>query len=451
MNRALLVTVALAAVASGARAEETVVHLDVRPMPAPKPALQYQLLPELRELQPGNAAHNYLKCFMEQRNFFFGKGAVEERARYQTMPLADLPVHKLRDYGHAALQQADWAARLDTIDWQTLPRLQSGDRDVLPEGLGSLQVLAAALQVRFRVELAERRFDDALRTAKTIFALARHLGEHPTEIANHVGLWIAHLGLRTLEEAVQQPGCPNLYWALTDLPCPLIDLRKGAQGSRTLIAAELRPLRADVAMTESELDQFVSRLSGVLSFAREQAGRPPRSLRAQLAAQVKDAERVRAARCRLTESGRAADLIQRLPPLQVILLDGKRDYEIQRDERLKLLAVPFWQMEATLEREEREQGPTVFVDLLPQVLLLRRTQARLEQQIALLRQVEALRCYAADHAGRLPEQLTDLPFPLPLDPVTGKPFLYTVDGTTAHLRGSLLAEAPVHYEVAVQR
>ena len=61
-------------------------------MPAPKPALKYQLLPELRELNPGNAAQNYLKCFMEQRHFFFGKEAVAERARYQTMPLAELPV-----------------------------------------------------------------------------------------------------------------------------------------------------------------------------------------------------------------------------------------------------------------------------------------------------------------------------------------------------------------------
>ena len=124
----------------------------------------------------------------------------------------------------------------------------------LPAELGPLQVLAAALQVRFRVEVAGRHFDDAVRTAKTMFALARHLGEHPTEVANLVGLWVAHLGLDTLEEMVQQPGCPNLYWALTDLPCPLVDLRKGVQGDRTLVAAELRLLRDDAPMTEAELE-----------------------------------------------------------------------------------------------------------------------------------------------------------------------------------------------------
>src|SRR5262245_50547118 len=97
-----------------------VVRLTVRPMRAPRPALKYQLLPELWEVNPGNAAHNYLKCFMEQRNFFYSKEAVADRVRYLAMPLADLPVDKLRGYGGFALRQADWAARMDTLDWQDL-------------------------------------------------------------------------------------------------------------------------------------------------------------------------------------------------------------------------------------------------------------------------------------------------------------------------------------------
>src|SRR5438876_10537966 len=100
------------------RAGETAVHLIVRPMPAPKPALKYQLLPEVRELNPGNPAQGYLRCFAEQRNFFFTKESVAERARYLSEPLAKLPADKLRQYGGAALRQADWAARLDTLDWQ---------------------------------------------------------------------------------------------------------------------------------------------------------------------------------------------------------------------------------------------------------------------------------------------------------------------------------------------
>ncbi len=59
---------------------ETVVRLHVEPMPEPKPAFKYHLLPEVRELIPGNAAQNYLKCFMEQRIFFFSERGIDERS-----------------------------------------------------------------------------------------------------------------------------------------------------------------------------------------------------------------------------------------------------------------------------------------------------------------------------------------------------------------------------------
>src|SRR5205823_1187631 len=154
-----------------------------------------------------------------------------------------------------------------------------------------------------RGEVARRDFDDAVRTAKTMFALARHLGEYPTTAGNRAGLAVAQMALDTLEEMVQQPGCPNLYWALTDLPCPLVELRKGAQGDRTLAAADLRPIRDDAPLTADEVDQVVGRLSGVMGVARVQAGRPPRSLRSALEARAGDAKQVRAARGRLVAAG----------------------------------------------------------------------------------------------------------------------------------------------------
>jgi hypothetical protein len=452
MNRVLLAAVALGLLAPGARAEEPAVHLSVRPMPAPKPALKYQLLPELTELNPGNPAQNYLKCFAEQQNFFYGKEAVAQRASYLAMPLAELPAEKLRDYGGNALRQADWAARLDTPDWQVTQRVQGDGLDLLLPEPAQLRLLPPALQVRFRGAVAGRRFDDAVRTAKTMFALARHLGEYPAEVANLVGLSVADRTLDTLEEMVQQPGCPNLYWALTDLPCPLVDLRKGVQGNRTLVAADLRALRDD-PMTEAELEKAVSHLSGVMSFARQQVGEPPRNLRAELQARVKDPERVRAARGRLVEAGCKDDAVHKFPAVQVILLDEKRDYEVRRDERLKLLALAPWQIDA-LEggAEPAGGGDGLFVDFVPDVLKLRQAQGRVEQRIALLRHVEALRLYAAGHDGKLPAKLADVPVPLPDDPFTGKPFGYTVQTTTAHLRGSPpRGEGYVRYEVTVQK
>jgi hypothetical protein len=445
--------IVLAALAPGLRANEITTRLIVRPMATPKPALKYQLLPELRELHAGNAAHEYLKCFMEQRRFFYSKEAVADRARFQAMPLAELPLDQLRNYGRLALRQADWAARSTTIDWQDLAHVEKRVLGQLPPEVGPLQVLAGALHVRFRAEVAERRYGDAIRTAKTMVALARHLGEHPSEVGNLVGLWTAHLALNTLTEMVQQPGCPNLYWALTDLPAPLVEVRKGVQGEGMCVAAQLRGLRDDVALSEAEIDKVVNHFAGVMSFARQQAGKPPRDLRPALQARLKDPTKIHAARRRLVEAGCAEDLVKRLLPRHVVLLDEKHCYENERDERLKLLGLPLWQMDGAT----RLDGEGWFTHMLPDTITLRRSQGQLEQQIALLRHVEALRLYAAQHDGKLPAKLCEVTVPLPPDPVTGKPFDYRLEGPTAQLRGGRLSKGgkavgyQVHYEVVCQK
>jgi hypothetical protein len=81
----------------------------------------------------------------------------------------------------------------------------------------------------------------------------------------------------------------------------------------------------------------------------------------------------------------------------------------------------------------------------------------LEQRIALLRHVEALRLYAAEHDGKLPEKLSDIDVPLPVDPFTGKSFVYKVEGETAHLRGTpphgeeKTSFYNIHYEITIRK
>ena len=454
----LLISAALAILPLQSSAQEIVVQLHVQPMPAPEPALKYQLLPRLDELNPGNAAQNYLKCFMEQYPFFFSKQARLDRDRYETMPLAELPLERVRSYGGGPLDRADWAARMDSLDWQNVASIESGSLGTPPSEVGAMQILAKALHVRFRGEVADRKFDRAVRTAKTMFAMARHLGEHPAEVANLVGLWAAHIALNAVEEMVQQPGCPNFYWALTDLPSPPVDVRRGVQTQQAMVAAELRLIRDDAPMTESELAALVGRLSGVIGFPREQSGQPPRSVRANLRGLADDLDTLRAARRRLAAAGSSEEKVGKCPPLQIILLDQKRWYEIERDERLMLLFVPVWQVECSARAgkpDDADRWP--LADLLPNIAALRAERAELERQVALLRHVEALRLYAAAHDGKPAARAADIRVPLPLDPVTGKPFAYSVEETTAHIRGDSLAEKGasairrVHYSVTIHK
>jgi hypothetical protein len=432
---------------------ETLIRLTVSPAPLPKPALRYLLMPELLEMNPGNPIQNYFKCFMEQQKFFFDKDAFERREKLLTMPLKELPVQDLKEYGGFALKQADWAARLDTPDWQVLFALRTEGVSLILPDVQQMRPLASALKVRFRAEVAVGRFEDAIRTAKTLFAMSRHLGLHPTMMGELVGIAIAYITIGPLEEMLEQSGCPNLYWALTNLPSPLVSIEKGTEGERVLVLAEFHDLDESGAMNADQLKSFISHMDKLL-------GEPgkPMSVRAWLDARTKNEEMVGAARRRLVEHGLHEEKLVRFSADQVLLLDEKREYVVRRDDSMKIMNLPAWQAEAlAAQAQNSKKPPALFADVLEAgVYNIRKAQARLDQRIALLRHIEAIRLYLAEHKSSFPTNLSDLTLPLPVDPFTGKPFRYERTGKTAHLRGSPPAAEQnnanynVHYELTVQ-
>src|SRR5262245_50519852 len=308
-------------------------------MAAPKPALRYVLLPELKEMNPGNPIQNYLKCFMDEQKFFFDKEAFQRREKLLAMPLKELPAPELQGYGGLALRQADRAARLDNPDWQFLLTLRAeGIYAVIPD-VQQLRPLANALKVRLRAEVALGRFDDALRTAKTMFAMSRHLGEHPTFVGNLVGMVIAHAAIGPLEEMLEQPSCPNLYWALTNLPIPLVSLERGSQGERMgIIQWMFRDLDDRAHMSADRLNRFIAYMDKLLE--REFPLKLEGGLPAWLDARTKDEVMVGAARHRLIEVGLSEAQVRLFPAGQVILLDAKRELEVRFDDVMKTINLP---------------------------------------------------------------------------------------------------------------
>src|SRR5262249_10284552 len=149
-------------------------------------------------------------------------------------------------------------------DWQILLKLKAEGVYLLLPDVQQLRMLANALKVRFRAEVALGRFDDALRTAKTLFAMARHLGEHPTFIGDLVGIAIANVAIGPLEEMLEQPGCPNLYWALTNLPRPLARLDVGAEGERTWLLADFRDLDDSAPMSPDQVKKFIAHIDPLI-------------------------------------------------------------------------------------------------------------------------------------------------------------------------------------------
>ncbi|HEX3146856.1 MAG TPA: hypothetical protein VHR66_02070 [Gemmataceae bacterium] len=414
------------------------VLLDVQPMAAPVPALRYQLMPEVAEMNPGNAVQAYLRAFGGQHDFFFSKEQGEERERLLKCPLTDIKPGQLKDYGGSALRQADHAARMEYADWNMLPQMREhGYMLLLPE-IQQLRTLASALAVRGRGQLVDKDFEGATRTLKTLFALARHLGEYPTLITGLVGSAIAQIGLNLVEEFIQQPGAPNLYWALTAIPQPLVDVRKAVSAERIIGDATYGPLMDPKHVWS--VDEIATAKQKFKEFAAMLVNEADERIDAEqwLKGRVADEKWLQASRKGLVDAGYPATPVSQYPPEQVLLYHLSHKARAQLDEVAKWVPVPYWQAEAALE--EAAKKPVEMEEKLTKAMVfnlgkLRATHVRLEQRIDLLRIAEAIRLEAAKNGGKLPASLSDVSAPIPVDPVTGKAFEYKLDGMTALVSG----------------
>jgi hypothetical protein len=454
---AVSVCVCFAGLASAAPGpgKDREVLLDVQPAAAPVPVLKYQLLPEVSEMNPGNAVPAYLKCFAEQNTFFFSKQATEERDRLLHCPLTDIKPGSLKGYGGIALRQADHAARLEYADWNILPQLREhGYLLPIPE-VQVIRLLAINLVVRGRGQLVDKDFDGAVATLKTIFALARHMGDHPTIIGGLVGFAIAQIGCNLLEEFVQQPGAPNLYWALTGLPEQLVDLRKGASADRMMLEAGFGLLTDKTRVWSAEdvtaAAQKLKEVAGTLDLTPEDRKVAEEWMRSRL----DDAGWLAAARKGLADAGYPAEAVAKYPPQQVLIQHLFRKARINNDEALKWVGVPYWQAAAGLaeaEKKPAEIEDKVISRIVFMVSKVKAAEARVQQRLAMLRIAEAVRLAAAGNGGKLPASLTELGVPVPIDPVSGKAFEYKLDGLTVMLSGqpSPTGKASMQYRFEIR-
>jgi hypothetical protein len=464
MTTAVASTIALAFCSPASRAQETkplpetLIRLNVTPAREPQPALKYHLLPELKEMSPGNPIQGYLKCYLGQYRFAFDELSFERRGTLLAMPLEELPGPEVPQFGRGALAQADLAARLDNPDWQILLKLkENGIATLLPDVQG-MRALARALQARFRAEVSSGRVDDGIRTAKTMFALARHMGEHPTMIGDLVAIAMARVAIDPFQEMLELPDCPNFYWALTNLPDPFISISTGMDGERFMVEIFFRELDANAPMSAERIQRAIDELGKLDQLiGHNEKDREKVSLRDYLARCTKSTQRMVVARNRLIAGGLPEGRVRMFPPDQLILLDEARECQARFDDFAKRMAFPAWQVEEMTESSRNAvREPAFFADrLVPDEPFLRRAQARLEQSFGLLRHVEALRMYAAEHQA-FPSLLSDVKVPLPVDPFSGKPFSYESNGKTAHIRGTPPRNAKdnaalrLHYEVTLR-
>jgi hypothetical protein len=291
----------------------------------------------------------------------------------------------------------------------------------------SCRVLARLLALRCRLELAEGRPDAALRPLQTGLQLAAHLGECDSFVPHLVGVGVASAMLSRVEEMIAAPGAPNLYWALTALPRPLLDARRPAAGERDALYRAFPRLRrlGQEALTVEQAGRLAEEVTAALGRLGdgEATAHQARAVFAALAV-----EAYPEAKKALLAAGRSPQEVDALPVARAVLLHLTAQYDRAWDEQLRWMSVPYPEGREALDRLARELAPegayghNLF--LRPNLPAAQRTYLaglRLERQAAALRVVEAVRRHAAAHGGRPPATLADIKIvPVPPDPLTGR-------------------------------
>jgi hypothetical protein len=405
-------------------------------------AFHYRLLPDPLDRTPGNAAPLWRLAGEAMRNA--KRRLTSKEDAWFVAPLRELPQKDIADFlaeYAATFRLARLAACRDRCDWETPPlTLQNIQVSFSNELIQRLRELVSLLSVRCRLRLAEGRYEDAAETLQIGFAMARHLCDSDSAINNLVGIALASILISRVEEWVQTPGSPNLYWALTALPRPLANLRRTFEQEFSIIPRSfpaIRRLRRET-LTVRQAEGLVKEVCDGLGKATE--GSPKEEENRQtfqkLGASILAAEMYPQARQHLLDLGRPAKEIDPMPKAQVILIWYVDQYERSRDDVLKAVTVPTWQALPLLDaatQEFRAAGkggnPLFGLMMINAVIKTFEAHIRLERYVAGLRGAEALRLYAAAHGGKPPAKWDDITaVPLPLDPITGRGFrgLYQV-------------------------
>lgn len=244
------------------------VELTLHPAKAPRPRNKYRLLPKLDQQTDADALPLYEKAVQSlpkdsQRD--------QKIRQWVKTPLNKLPrkqaqstLQKLKP----TLQLVEQAARCKQCNWPPF------DPEPPPQNLSEYRKLAYLLSLQARLQIAQGQYDQVVHTIQTGLAMARHVGQGPTLVQRLVSIAIAALMCGQLEQFVQGPDAPNLYWAFQALPKPFIDLTE-----QTVL--ESPEIRERTHLLMNRLDRHVAALQCIEAlclYAAVRKGKFPNAL-----------------------------------------------------------------------------------------------------------------------------------------------------------------------------
>ncbi len=468
-----LLTVVIAAPLFG-QSDAPPVQFVLYPAAEARPALKYQLLPPFLERRPGNAAVWWNRVPAERTQFFatfYAEGGPWEKIEHwMQMPLGSREEKQYREKelssvggflssGNGIYADMERAARFESCDWEQPVRDGNYIMMLLPE-IQQSRSYARLLSAKAHFEIAEGRYAAAVRTLQTGYSEGRQVAQSPTIVSGLVGVTIAGIMSYQLQQFIQQPDAPNLYWALSILPRPLVDFRINGEAESNILYLQYPELR-DLDKKNFAPDEWTRRLNVIIDASRSLESSTQSPILWRTTMDLSIIEGYPRAKRYLIEHGYTPAKVEAMPVAQVVLLYSVKVYDELSDDQFKWFFLPAAEVGDSAEREERRLRGTLDsrVEIIPFAEWLvsatraaKNAETRCQWGIEMLRVFEAMRLYAAGHDGRWPDRLSDITnVPIPMNPYDGKPFLYERSGDRATLTSEKgPPNQPWRYEITLK-
>ncbi len=456
----------------GPRAYGQVYRMKITPARAPVPTFKYRFSFLPHETTAGNAATHYLRSFadrslstpLDQAYEKYGDAfdqwnsnsgvAIEELLNTPAKEAAKL-------FDNYINQNIERATRCRRCEWGYVLEDMRGP-DVIGFLLPSVQdtrSVSRVLALQTRVAIAEKRFEDTVHLMRMNYQLAASVNKMDLLVSSLVAIAETGITNGTMIDLMATPGSPNMYWALTELPRPIVDLRDSIRMDVTMINRifpELFEAEGTIKSVEQwrqlvvEIAQSVADTSASIRGMQndELSGDPssptPQQLALRLAPTIIGILRYENIKQELTENGEEAQRVEAMPVAQVLTTSMVRSLNKLSNDTERWIYLPFAQAKEGMRQEEKNllkaerqaflhPGGIIASMLLPATEQVVVGQMRVQRDVDALRVIEAIRMHAAE-TGRLPETLDDISVvPIPLNPATNKPFEYQLKDGTATL------------------
>lgn len=430
-----------------------IIEMKVSPAAEPDPIFSRRLTHLPDQLLAGNAATMYLHSQADLERIWrklekeFGE-EVHEWSGYD-VPNSEIPIEKLRQasaqFDANIAQHIARATVRRNCDWGYSIEELKGPMvyGVLLNGLQETRSISRALSLRTKLAILESRFDDAIDLMRMNYRLAENVGRVNVLVGSLIAY--AEIGITTasMVDFIGAEDSPNMYWALTELPRSMVDLR-GAFRMDCRLALRAFPELANANTANHTADEWsrivqdMPRAAMDLTFnsVTEQPGM-------NLLPAAVGILSYTPAKQRLIESGMDATKIENMAVGQVLLIDAKREFVRMADLYEKETYLPFSgskkrtdKIENILKANEtnfNSLGTILAGMLLPAIQQVRAAGIRTQREVDALRVIEALRMHAAI-AGKFPKKLSEISVvEVPDNPATGEPFEYQLEGEVAVL------------------